>query len=371
MKFRLFPVAFAAVMALCANANAARAYYLVGLRHVYSVPVYPDPHEADRQAIEEGFTVTVADAQKQYDTDMASIHDEEAKDSGIVHQIDRDAVQQNLEAAIADAAEKRDEDLAGLYPRMDDIRVSHPEFKVDQDGPYKVMGVETAPTGEFVEVAYYRPYPTYVEICPFGWSWGRPYAYSSFGIEVGLCHSTWISIGSPVFEPMYYGDTYIFINAPIRREVIVSRSGWGGGRPPVITATDRVVLAQNRATAVRSHYFESPAAAHAAISNRGRANAGAGAVSKYSHSALRNATSGATSSNHTSSGVTTGSTGAPGTTGSRFSRTETSTRPGSTGGAGSTPSRYAHPPTTPTSRQGSTGRGGSTKDSSTDKKKGG
>jgi hypothetical protein len=364
MKFRLFPVIFAAAMALCASANASRVYYLVGLRHVYSVPVYPDPHEADRQAIEEAFTVTVADAQKQYDTDMASIHDEEAKDGGNVHQIDRDAVQQNLEAAIADAAEKRDEDLAAMYPRMDDIRVSHPEFKVDQDGPYKVMGVETAPTGEFVEVVYYRPYPSYVEICPFGWSWGRPYAYSSFGIEVGLCHSTWISIGAPVFEPMYYGGVYVFINAPIRRDVIVSRGGWVGGRPPVITASERVVLEQNRVAAVKSHYFESPAAAHAAISSRGRTGIGAGAVSKYSHSALRNAGSGSAATSRTS-GTTNG------TTGSRFSRTETPSRPGNTGGPGSTSSRYAHPPTTPTSRQGSSSHGGSSKDSSSDKKKGG
>lgn len=362
MKIRLFPVIFAAFMALCANANAARVYYLVGLRHVYSIPVFPDPHEADRQAIEEGFTVTVADAQKQYDTDMASIHDEEAKDGGNVHQIDRDAVQQNLEAAIADAAEKRDEDLAALYPSADDIRVSHPEFKVDQDGPYKVMGVDTNPTGDFVEVAYYRPYPTYVEICPFGWYWGRPYPYATFGIQVGLFHSTWISIGAPVFEPLYYGGVTVFINAPIRRDVIYSRGGWVGGRPPIITARDRVVLSENRAAQVKSHYFESASAAHAAFASGRSGTAGGPPVSKYSHSALRSAGAGNSASSRTS-GSTSSSEGT-----SRFSRTGSSaTRTLTTGTT--TTSKYAHPPTT--ASHGSTSHSGSSRDAGSDKKKGG
>jgi len=321
-------------MGLCAQADAARIYYLVGLRHVYSVPVLPDPHELDRQAIEETYAGEVQDAQKEFDKDMASIHDEEAKDGGNVHQIDRDAVQQNLEAAIADAASKRDADLTALYPQVDDVRASHPEFKVDQDGPYHVIGVDTAPTGEYVNVVYYRPYPMYYEPCPFGWGWGTPYPYATFGVQVGLFHSTWISIGAPVFAPMYYGGVFFVVNAPIRTEVIIGRSAWVGGRPPMVTAQDRAVFAQHQTALAQSHYFENARAAaqartamvparskYARTPAGGSSGSSSSAGSRYSHS-----TTGSTSS---SRGTTTGSSASK-------------TGPGS--------SKYARPATPPPAR---------------------
>ena len=256
MKTRLLPLLCLAALGLSAVASADRVYYLVGLRHVYSVPVFPDTHELDRQAIEEDYSGAVAQSQKQYDADMASIHDEEAKDGGNIHQVDRDAVQENLEKGIADAAEKRDADLGSLYPQVDDVRRFHSEFKVDQDGPYKVIGIDTAPSGEYVNVVYYRPYPAYVEPCPYGWYWGRPYAYNTWGVQIGIWHSTWITIGCPVYEPMYYGGVIFVIDAPIRTEVICTRDRWVGGYPPHITERQRRELYAHRDTQERSHYYD-------------------------------------------------------------------------------------------------------------------
>ncbi len=247
LKIRLLPVIFAAaIIGLSAHASAARAYYLVGMRHVYMFDVWPDNHVLDRQAIEETYAGAVADAQAQYDKDMASIRGEETADNGNIHQVDRDAVQQNLEQAVADAADKRDESLSQLYVECDYVRASHPELAVDQDGPYRVIGVDEGTSGQFINVSYYQPYPTYLEPCPYGWVYGRAYPWAVFGTSWAAWHTTWISIGCPLFAPLYYGGARIVILAPCRRDVIFSRAGWAGGRPPAITAADRRILTDNK-----------------------------------------------------------------------------------------------------------------------------
>ena len=387
---------FAACMALCAQANADRLVYLVGLRHVYSIPVYPDPHELDRQAIEEDYSHAVADGQKQYDTDMASIHDEEAKDNGNVHQIDRDAVQQNLEAAIGDAADRREADLANLYPRVDYIRESHPEFRVDQDGPYHGIEVETAPTGAYENVVYYQPYPDYVWVCPFGWRWGHPYAYATFGVQIELFHSTWISIGSPCFEPVCYGGSVIIVNAPIRQEVIYSRERWVGGLPPRINDTDRSVLARRALLQQKSNYYaglrEKVAArtvtpirgnsvgngvpgSSTRLNNRVVPGSTGNAVSRYRHSSTTGGTSptgntGSSSATRTgrSVGVDTSSSGASryrrpdgssSTSGaSRYRRTDSSSS-GVTGTSATGGSRYSRTDSSSSGVTGASSTGGS------------
>jgi hypothetical protein len=208
--------------------------------------VWPDTHKLDRQAIEETFAGAVATGQQQYDADMASIRAEEAQDNGSIHQVDRDAVQQNIEQAIADAADARDEALSQLYVQCDYVRASHPEFQVDQDGPYQVMGCDTSPDGDFLYVCYYKPYPLYLDPCPFDWTWEHPYPYVMFGLQVRLYHSTWLSIGSPVFAPMSYAGAHVNVLAPVRLNVIANRSSWAGGRPPAITEDDRTALSTNR-----------------------------------------------------------------------------------------------------------------------------
>jgi len=247
LKIRLLPVIFAAaIVGLSAHASAARVYYLVGMRHVYMFDVWPDTHALDRQAIEESYAGAVADGQAQYDRDMASIRTEETADNNSIHQTDRDAVQQNLEQDIAVAADKRDENLSQLYVECDYVRGAHPEFAVEQDGPYRVMGVDEGSSGEIINVSFYQPYPAYEEPCPFGWVYGRPYAFGLFGIQVTLWHSTWLNNGCPVFAPIYYGGSRIIVLAPVRRDVICSREGWHGGRPPSITFLDRRNMTQYR-----------------------------------------------------------------------------------------------------------------------------
>ena len=247
LRIRLLPVIIATVIGLSAQASAAREYYLVGLRHIYMFDVWPDTHKQERQAIEEQFAASVASAQQLYDADMAAVREEEARDNGNLHQIDRDAIQQNIEQSIAEAGDARDEGLSQLYVQCDYIRNTHQEFQVDQDGPYQVMGCDVTPTGDFQCVYYYKPYPSYPGPCPFDWTWEHPYPYSVFNLQMRLYHSTWLSIGSPVFAPMYYGDTPVVVLAPIRQVVILNRSSWSNGRPPAISEDDRMQFAALKA----------------------------------------------------------------------------------------------------------------------------
>jgi len=347
LKIRLISALVLGVLGLTVQAKSATVVYLVGIRHIYSIPAYPDTHQQDRQQIEEDYAAAVADAQKHYDADMASIHDEEAKDSGAVHQLDRDAVQENLEKDVSDAADKRDVALGQIYPICDSVRASHPEFKVEQDGPYKVVEVETAPSGDYTNVVYYQPYPTYIEPCPYGWVWGQPYPFLAWGVQIRLWHSMWITFGCPFYEPMYYGGGVFVFSAPVRSDVIVGRAGWNGGRPPHITDGERTVLNRNYAAQKQSGYFSrGPGGRPLTEFQRpnptvrlGSRYSNSTGVSRYSHSAQ----------SHSSNG-----TSATGT--SRYHRTLDSGTSPSTG-----VSKYSHSAgQSSTSRYGRTGTSSST-----------
>ncbi len=345
LKFRLLLAIAVAAIALSVQAKGATLVYLVGLRHVYSVPVLPDPHELDRQQVEEDYAAAVDHAQKQYDTDMASIKDEEARDGGNIHQADRDAVQQNLEQDIADAADQREAAFSQMYSNCDYVRANHPEFKVDQDGPYRVIEVDAAPSGVYQNVIFYPPYPLYVDVCPFGWAWGRPYPFATFGVQVGLFHSMWIGWGCPVFAPMFYGGSVFVVNAPMRESVIMNRGGWVGGRPPMITAGERTVLARNYAAQNRSGYF-SKGPGGRPISEFKRTGTGSrfggqnSGVSKYSRQ--RGTSTGSDGFSHrTTGGSQPGSTGTSRTGGYGHSGSSSGQSGYSHGGSGSTGvSRY-------------------------------
>ena len=351
MKLRLIPAIVIAVLGMVIPAKAANLVYLVGLRHVYSIPAYPDVHQLDRQQIEEDYAAEVADAQKHYDSDMASIRDEETKDSGNVHQIDRDQVQENLEKDLADAGEKRESALGQLYTQCDYVRTSHPEFAVDQDGPYRVIEVQTAPTGDYSEVVYYQPYPMYVGVCPYGWAWGEPYPYLAWGVQVRLFHSTWITIGCPVYEPMFYGGAVFVIDAPVRQNVILNRSVWVGGRPPHLTSGERSVLASNAAIQRKSGYY-SQGPGGKPLSSFKQANVGgSSAASRYSNAGA--AVSKYSRTGSSSSASRYGASGA-GSGISRYGRTQAG---GSSSSATSTPpsgySRYSHTLSSGSSTSGS------------------
>lgn len=268
------------MIGLSAQASAAREYYLVGLRHIYMFDVWPDTHRPDRQAIEETYSGAVASAQQLYDADMASIRTEEAQDNANIHQVDRDAVQQNLEQDIATAADTRDDSLGQLYVQCDYVRATHPELQVDQDGPYEVVGCDVGLDGEFIDLCFYRPYHLYPGSCPFGWSWGIPYPDMTFAAQIQSNHTNWLGLGSPVFGNMYHSGAQVNVMAPIRLQVIVNRSTWAGGRPPMISDDDRKMVTQNRALQRKAGIR--PPLAHPGM-KRIRSVSPPGTMSKYTH----------------------------------------------------------------------------------------
>lgn len=242
MKFRFLALVVAVAIGIVAKASASTEYYLVGLRHVYMFDVWPDPYKSDRQSVEETYSGALIAAQQQYDTDMASIRSEEATDNGNIHQVDRDAVQQNLEQDIADAADARDDALSQMYVQCDYVRDAHPELAVDQDGAYEVIALEVDEDGEVAQITFYRPYHTYLEVCPFGWTYGHGYPFFSYALQIRMARAHWKMIGSPVFGPIYHAGVKVSILAPVRLDVIASRKSWPGGRPPAITDNDRKAM---------------------------------------------------------------------------------------------------------------------------------
>ncbi len=250
LKLGIVGIVTMVMLALGTRAEAARNYYLVGLRHVYRISQYPDTRELDRQQIEENYAAAVKDAQDQYDADMLSILDDEARDEDLIHQDDRDAIQQNMEMAIADAEDERDYSLSQIYTQCDEVRENHSEFQLDQDGSYQVVGVDTAPMGTYEHVVIYRPYPLYLDPCPYGWQYGTTYTFTSFTLVIQTCHRTWISIGCPLFAPVYHHGRRFEVYAPVRREVVITRRGWQNQRPPAITVKEREKLILLRKTQV-------------------------------------------------------------------------------------------------------------------------
>jgi len=239
MKLGLLTLLIAVLAGLSSRAEAGRHYYLVGVRHVYRFDLFPDPRQSARQQIEGDYANAIQRAQNQFDNDMDSIRHEEDQDGGSVHQNDRDAVQENLEKDMADASDAREASLNQIYSQCDWVRERHPELNVDQDGPYRVMGIDTNPYGSYVNVVFYQPWPMYVGPCPYGWGWGHSYAYTSFGVVVTTYHRSWISMGSPFFFGLCIGASPVQFYAPCRREVIINRVAWVGGRPPRITVVER------------------------------------------------------------------------------------------------------------------------------------
>ena len=321
LKIGILSLLIAVLIGISARAEARRNYYLVGLRHLYKFDIFPDPRTPARQEIEEQYSGAVQAAQNQFNSDMASIRSEEAQDNGNIHQNDRDAVQLNLEHDTAVAATARDNQLSQMYTQCDWVWDTHPELRVDQDGPYRVMGVETNPYGAFVNVYFYQPYPTYVGPCPYGYGWGRPYAYASFGVVVHTYHTTWVSMGSPIFFGLSFGGSAVEVYAPIRRSIIINQNTWVGGRPPAITVVQRQALTRNYTLQVQRGAIHPSPQALQNLPVRG-VNRGGGSFGNGNGNGTGNG-------HRTNPGLT-------GTTGSRYSggNRTTTTGGGSTGSFG-------------------------------------
>jgi len=156
---------------------------------------------------------------------------------------------------------------------------------------------------------------------------------------------------------MYVGGVNFVINAPIRRDVIIGRAGWVGGRPPIITASERRVLSANRVLQQKAGVFRPRTAA-----------GGDHPVSKYSR------TQG--SARGSADGSKTGSDGRGSVSGSKDGRSTDTHRDTAASRSGRTvppgTSKYAKPGST-TGRGDSHGSsaGGSHGGGDSDKKKGG
>lgn len=202
-------------LAMPALASAERIYYLVGLRHVYSIGPNRDAHWRERQAIEENYADKVAQYQDEYNQRLANGGDP-AQESDLLNQ------------GLNDLAQQRDRQLSEYFELRDDIREQHPELQVDGDGPYQVMGINYHRRSNllvFDNFCVYAPWPGYVVVNrPYGWSYGvvyNPYQFTQ--VYVGW-HRNYISMGRPAFFG-FVGHGGIEITASIG----FGRSS-GGGR---------------------------------------------------------------------------------------------------------------------------------------------
>lgn len=153
MKVRLnLFLGIAMLLGMAAAAHADRVYYLVGMRHVYLCPAYPDPYVLQRQGVEEG-----------YAEDVAAAHEDKG--------------------ALYSAAVKRENAMQKLYDRCDDVRSLCSELQVPEDEPYQCVGVDTSRQLYVQDVTYFVPYPRYNRPCPNGWTWGERHSYKEWAAE--------------------------------------------------------------------------------------------------------------------------------------------------------------------------------------------
>jgi len=184
MKHTKILAAAMGVLALGAIPSAANAsvYFLVGSRHVYRIGTSPYIAVTERQGIEQTYADEVNDAQARYDERIKAGDDPQV-------------VGDELNLALDAAANRRDESLASLYQPDDAVRVSHPELVIDGDGPYQVIGVQTAGP-VWSNFVVYRPWPSYVVVdAPYGWVYGRPYSPFAFHQAYSVWFSTWSGHG--------------------------------------------------------------------------------------------------------------------------------------------------------------------------------
>ena len=246
MRPTLFSLLVLFCVGLISRAQAESAYFLVGLRHIYRLDAYPDPNARDRQAIEQDYLDAIDKAQQQFEADMTSIKGEEVEDNGNIHQNDRDAVQQNLEQDIEGAAEVRDENLSQLYTSCDDLRGSQPEFEVDQDGPYTVIGINFDGNGDISDASFLSEDDGSQGACPDDLAWNEVYSFANFMKKKHESHVRWIAHGKPLFRCVRVRGSLLTSVSPVRFFTIMDRKAWVNGRPPTLTLGNQMELAQTR-----------------------------------------------------------------------------------------------------------------------------
>lgn len=252
------------LLMLSAGAHAERRYLLVGMRHVYDIPSWPDPNAAARKQAEEEYAQAVKAAQDRYDTSMISIAGSEAADNGAIHQGDRDAVQYQAEQDIEHAAETRDEELSKLYPTDDAEIQQYPDLAGDADGPYRVLALDLLPSPQVQDVEFLEPYPEFEGPAPFGWTYGEPHPWFQFTILAEGWHKRWASHGRPAFVGLYLNGHLLDVHVSVRADVIAGRKSWVSGAPPAFSAGSRSAFLEDRNRQIQAGLLREPSYAEAA-----------------------------------------------------------------------------------------------------------
>ncbi len=234
-------------------AQADRIYFLVGVRHVYKVG--PDKYwnYQARENIEESYADGVAADQATY-TQHVNAGANPAQESAIMN------------ADLDRLAEVRDEQLHALYPLRDDLR-HYPQFRLEGDGPYQVVGVNYGPSNNFLNFVVYAPWPGYVYSGGYYGNWHYGVVYTP-GIFLNLYTGWHHSWGGGRFYGGFYGHSgwvnfhprgYVY-NAP------AFRGGGGGGYHGVTTyntythvTNNRTVINNYHGTAPRGNFNRAPA----------------------------------------------------------------------------------------------------------------
>jgi hypothetical protein len=319
MKCHIKPLIaiFAAVLGslIPAAASAERVYFLVGVRHIYQIGPDRDLHLAEREEIEKNYADGVASDQDVFNKHVADGADS-AKESDLLNS-DLDAL-----------ADARDSSLGTLFELRDDIRETHPDLRIQGDGPYQVMGIEMHMDGSaevFDQYAVYAPWPGYVVVggCYGGWNYGVWY-------DPGIFFNLYLGWFNAWPGGRFYGGFYGHSG-----RVVFSPHGFIDH-----SAGARSGGAYSRSTLSRGYTHSASAGVRS--TGYGRSTSAGTRSTGYTHSRSVDASS----SSHTRSGSVGMSSSGYTHSGSAASRSRSSyTRPGTTSagsGASRSSSGYTH-----------------------------
>jgi hypothetical protein len=276
-------------LSITAMAHAERRCFLVGLRHVYDIPAWPDPSSAQRARIEERYAQAVGMAQSEYDQAMTDVAGAEADDKGSVHQADRDSAQFHCESSIEAAAENRDAALGQLYPVDDQILTQYPDLAVDADGPYQVLALDLRSGAGVYDVTFLQPYADFPGPPPFGWTYGTPYSWFQYTTVVTSWRKRWRTHGRPPFIGLYSAGRLVELHMSVRLEAIADRRHWVSGIPPRFDDASRAAFSNDLVLRAQSGAPREPAyaelarqeaARRSALASRAALPAGAPALSR-------------------------------------------------------------------------------------------
>jgi|GEM_PF-3964676 len=206
------------------NVGSEKIYALVGPGHTFALDS-PDSHEADRQRIEQTYADMIREAKADFDRRI-----DQGNDVGA----ETDSLNERLE----ELAKERDEQLEGYFPLRNDLRAKYPELKIEGQGPYQVVALDTVARGEtrtVQKVVVHAPwsgYPAYEH--PYGWSYGIPYSPTEFRQVYLNWHHRYVATGARAYPHLIgrSGRVNVDIRLGANRRFVVNAPSpspaWGG-----------------------------------------------------------------------------------------------------------------------------------------------